>query len=86
MFDNLPKKVYIREVGPRDGLQIEPEFVPTEVKAEFIRKLAATGVPHIELTSFVHPKWIPALADGGAIGGMFAEMNGTRVRWAASRR
>ncbi|MCH8887686.1 MAG: hydroxymethylglutaryl-CoA lyase [SAR324 cluster bacterium] len=79
VFDNLPKKVYIREVGPRDGLQIEPEFVPTEVKAEFIRKLAATGVPHIEITSFVHPKWIPALADGKEIGGMFAEMNGTHT-------
>lgn len=79
MFDNLPKKVYIREVGPRDGLQIEPEFVPTEVKAEFIRKLAATGVPHIEITSFVHPKWIPALADGKDIGGRFAEMNGTHT-------
>jgi hydroxymethylglutaryl-CoA lyase len=75
----LPKKVYIREVGPRDGLQIEPKFVPTETKVEFIRKLAATGVPHIEITSFVHPKWIPALADGKEIGKQFAEMNGTHT-------
>ena len=77
MFDHLPKQVYIREVGPRDGLQIEPTFVPTEVKAEFIRKLAATGVPHIEITSFVHPKWIPALADGLEIGTLFSDLNGT---------
>ena len=77
MFENLPKKVYIREVGPRDGLQIEPIFVPTQVKSEFIRKLAATGVPHIEITSFVHPKWIPALADGIEIGTEFSDMNGT---------
>jgi len=77
VFENLPKKVYIREVGPRDGLQIEPIFVPTQVKSEFIRKLAATGVPHIEITSFVHPKWIPALADGIEIGTEFSDMNGT---------
>lgn len=77
MFENLPKKVYIREVGPRDGLQIEPTFVPTAVKAEFIRKLADTGLPHIEITSFVHPKWIPALADGKEVGAMFSVMDGT---------
>ncbi len=77
MFEHLPKKVYVREVGPRDGLQIEPEFVPTETKAEFIRKLAATGMPHIEITSFVHPKWIPALSDGLEIGTRFSRLNGT---------
>ena len=79
MLQNLPKKVYIREVGPRDGLQIEPKFVPTEVKAEFIRKLAATGLPHIEITSFVHPKWIPALADGKEIGAQFSAMERTHT-------
>jgi len=74
VLEHLPKKVYIREVGPRDGLQIEPKFVPTEQKVEFIEKLAATGVPHIEITSFVHPKWIPALADGKEIGKRFSHM------------
>ena len=64
MFENLPKRVYLREVGPRDGLQMEPEFLPTKKKQEFIERLAATGLPHIELTSFVNPRWIPALADG----------------------
>ena len=76
MFDHLPKKVFVREVGPRDGLQIEPKFVPTETKKEFIRKLADTGLGHIEITSFVHPKWIPALADCADIGGEFSRMEG----------
>jgi len=76
VFENLPPKVYIREVGPRDGLQIEPRFFPTEKKAELIRRLAATGVPHIEITSFVHPKWIPALADCRDIAAQFAHLPG----------
>ncbi|MCH8883009.1 MAG: hydroxymethylglutaryl-CoA lyase [SAR324 cluster bacterium] len=78
-MENLPEKVYIREVGPRDGLQIEPDFVPTERKAEFIRRLAATGLPHIEITSFVHPKWIPALSDGIEIGSLFSDMGKTHT-------
>ena len=73
MFEKLPKKVYLREVGPRDGLQNEPVFVPTEKKKEFIRKLADAGLPHIEVTSFVHPKWIPALTDSAEIGKTFAD-------------
>lgn len=80
MFENLPRKVYIREVGPRDGLQIEPNFVPTPVKKEFIRKLADTGAPHIEITSFVHPKWIPALADCLEIGTEFSDLNGAKLK------
>ena len=55
MFENLPKRVHIREVGPRDGLQNESVFVPTEVKKEFIQRLAAAGVSAIEITSFVNP-------------------------------
>jgi hydroxymethylglutaryl-CoA lyase len=79
MFENLPKRVYLREVGPRDGLQNEPNFVPTDVKKEFIRRLADTGLPHIEITSFVHPKWIPALADSAEIGAAFAAMPKTHT-------
>ncbi|WP_067430374.1 hydroxymethylglutaryl-CoA lyase [Nocardioides jensenii] len=59
----LPEKVTIWEVGPRDGLQNEKAIVPTEVKAEFIRRLVAAGLPIVEATSFVHPKWVPQLAD-----------------------
>ncbi|WP_222721509.1 hydroxymethylglutaryl-CoA lyase [Actinomadura sp. HBU206391] len=59
----LPSQVTIYEVGPRDGLQNESAIVPVEVKAEFITRLAATGLTTIEATSFVHPKWVPQLAD-----------------------
>ncbi|MFD1661871.1 hydroxymethylglutaryl-CoA lyase [Streptomyces caeni] len=59
----LPARVRIHEVGARDGLQNEKAAVPTEVKAEFIRRLADAGLTTIEATSFVHPKWVPQLAD-----------------------
>lgn len=55
--------VRLKEVGPRDGLQNEKNFVSTEDKITFIEKLADTGLDYIEVTSFVHPKWIPQLAD-----------------------
>ncbi|MFF8671903.1 hydroxymethylglutaryl-CoA lyase [Streptomyces sp. NPDC015242] len=60
---DLPRRVRIHEVGARDGLQNEKATVPTEVKAEFIRRLADAGLTTIEATSFVHPKWVPQLAD-----------------------
>ncbi|MEU1464750.1 hydroxymethylglutaryl-CoA lyase [Streptomyces sp. NPDC005727] len=60
---DLPARVRIHEVGARDGLQNEKTSVPTAVKAEFIRRLADAGLTTIEATSFVHPKWVPQLAD-----------------------
>ncbi|GGZ57310.1 hydroxymethylglutaryl-CoA lyase [Streptomyces inusitatus] len=60
---NLPARVRIHEVGPRDGLQNEKTVVPTGVKAEFIHRLAAAGLRTVEATSFVHPRWVPQLAD-----------------------
>src|SRR5437667_7252352 len=62
-MSTLPKNVRIVEVGPRDGLQNESTTVPTASKAEFIKLLAATGLQDIEVASFVHPKWVPQLAD-----------------------
>ncbi|GLX37162.1 hydroxymethylglutaryl-CoA lyase [Streptomyces roseochromogenus] len=59
----LPARVRIHEVGARDGLQNEKTAVPTAVKAEFVRRLAAAGLTTVEATSFVHPKWVPQLAD-----------------------
>jgi hydroxymethylglutaryl-CoA lyase len=59
----LPTKVRIYEVGPRDGLQNEDAIVSVEVKAEFIRRLVSCGLTTVEVTSFVHPKWVPQLAD-----------------------
>ncbi|MEV5127490.1 hydroxymethylglutaryl-CoA lyase [Streptomyces decoyicus] len=61
--EGLPTRVRIHEVGARDGLQNEQTVVPTEIKAEFIRRLADAGLPTVEATSFVHPKWVPQLAD-----------------------
>ncbi len=63
----LPEKVTIYEVGPRDGLQNEDGIVPVEAKAEFIQRLLAAGLPVVEATSFVHPKWVPQLADAGEL-------------------
>ena len=59
----LPKKVRIVEVGPRDGLQNEKQEVPTKVKLELIERLAEAGLPAVEATAFVSPKWIPQMAD-----------------------
>ena len=64
---NLPKQVKIVEVGPRDGLQNEVAIVPTAVKIEFIDLLTAAGLPSIEATSFVSPKWVPQMADNASV-------------------
>ncbi|TKG64259.1 hydroxymethylglutaryl-CoA lyase [Prauserella endophytica] len=61
--DGLPERVTIWEVGPRDGLQNEKSTVPVAVKLEFLDRLAAAGLTTLEATSFVHPKWVPQLAD-----------------------
>ena len=58
-----PKKIQIVEVGPRDGLQNEKEWIPTETKISLIEKLADAGLTKIEVTSFVSPKWVPQLKD-----------------------
>ncbi|QQE81224.1 hydroxymethylglutaryl-CoA lyase [Alicyclobacillus sp. SO9] len=63
----MPKSVIIKEVGPRDGLQNESAVVPTEDKVELIRRLSDSGLKHIEVSSFVNPKWIPALADASDV-------------------
>jgi hydroxymethylglutaryl-CoA lyase len=67
MMLNLPKKVTIIEVGPRDGLQNEKTFVPTEIKKQFITKLRYAGLKEMELTSFVSPKWVPQMGDAAEI-------------------
>jgi hydroxymethylglutaryl-CoA lyase len=63
MTDTLPQLVRIREVGPRDGFQNEPEVIPTADKVRLIDRLARTGVKRLEATSFVRPDVIPQLAD-----------------------
>jgi hydroxymethylglutaryl-CoA lyase len=69
----LPERVTIYEVGARDGLQNEAALVPTEVKAELIRRLLAAGLPIVEATSFVHPKWVPQLADAEELLGLLGD-------------
>ena len=69
----LPERVTIYEVGARDGLQNEAALVPTEVKAELIRRLLAAGLPIVEATSFVHPKWVPQLADAEDLLGLLGD-------------
>jgi hydroxymethylglutaryl-CoA lyase len=64
---NLPERVTIVEVGPRDGLQNEPGTVPTDVKVAFIDRLARTGLSVVEATSFVSPRWVPQLADAAEV-------------------
>jgi hydroxymethylglutaryl-CoA lyase len=63
----LPARVRIVEVGPRDGLQNEAAFVPTETKIALIERLADCGLQTVEATSFVSPKWVPQLADAEAV-------------------
>ena len=59
--------ITICEVGTRDGFQIEPEFIPTDVKIDVVNRLSATALPRIEVTSFVHPKAVPQLRDAEAV-------------------
>ena len=70
----LPAEVRIHEVGPRDGLQNESALVPVEVKAEFIARLAAAGLRTVEATSFVHPAWVPQLADAEDLVPLLADL------------
>jgi hydroxymethylglutaryl-CoA lyase len=65
--DGLPSRVTIYEVGARDGLQNEQAIVPVEVKVEFVRRLLAAGLSPVEATSFVHPRWVPQLADAAEV-------------------
>ncbi|MGW2282471.1 hydroxymethylglutaryl-CoA lyase [Streptomyces sp. NPDC001770] len=73
---DLPARVRIHEVGARDGLQNEKTALPTAVKAEFIHRLAAAGLTTIEATSFVHPKWVPQLADAEELFPMLGDLPG----------
>ncbi len=70
---SLPERVTIYEVGPRDGLQNEKGLVPTDAKAEFVRRLLDAGLPVVEATSFVHPTWVPQLADAAELMTMLGE-------------
>src|SRR4051812_14276661 len=76
----MPERVTIYEVGPRDGLQNEQGVLSTEVKAEFVRRLVAAGLPVVEATSFVHPRWVPQLADAAELVALLLEERGDPAR------
>jgi len=66
-MSGLPQRVKIVEVGPRDGLQNEPRTIPTAIKVELIDRLSDAGLPAIEATAFVSPKWVPQMADSADV-------------------
>ena len=72
----LPKRVKIVEVGPRDGLQNEKTLVPAEVKSQLINQLVDSGVKHIEVTSFVSPKWVPQMGDNSEVCDLISRKSG----------
>ncbi len=78
VLSGLPKRVTICEVGPRDGLQIEPGFVSTAEKIRYIDLLAQSGLRLIEAASFVHPKLVPQMADAADVLAGIAKPPGVR--------
>ncbi len=72
-----PARVQLCEVGPRDGFQFEDTPIPTELKAEAITALAEAGLSRIQVTSFVHPKWVPQMADAEELVARLPERAGT---------
>ena len=73
---NLPQRVRIVEVGPRDGLQNEKQIVSTDTKVELIARLGAAGLSAIEATSFVSPKWVPQMGDNAEVMARIARLPG----------
>jgi hydroxymethylglutaryl-CoA lyase len=75
---DLPPRVSVYEVGPRDGLQNESKILPAATRAEFIHRLAGSGLHTIEATSFVSPKWVPQLADAEELFPMLDQVRDVR--------
>lgn len=78
-FKGVPRYVKIVEVGPRDGLQNEKNVVPTSVKVELINRLVSAGLPVVEATSFVSPKWVPQLGDAKDVMEAVKDVKGVRL-------
>lgn len=73
-----PAEITVREVGVRDGLQTIEQFVPTAHKVRLIDKLSTTGLPVIQITSFVHPKWVPQMKDAETVAQQVTRQPGVR--------
>jgi len=76
MTVNLPQKVTLTEVGPRDGFQFEKQFIPTELKSEIICSLVDAGLKHIQVASFVNPARVPQMADAEEVVSRLPESQG----------
>lgn len=63
----VPDRVELCDVGPRDGFQFEDQFIPTDLKVDTITALADAGLPRLQVTSFVHPEWVPQMKDAEAV-------------------
>jgi len=83
LFDSLPDRVTVYEVSPRDGLQNESAALDTAAKVQLVDALVSAGVPRIEVTSFVSPKWIPQLADAEALIAKLHEEGRASARYSA---
>ena len=75
---SLPRRVTVVEVGPRDGLQNESSIVPSSTKVAFIEALARAGLPVVEITAFVSPKWVPQMSDAADVARAVTRREGTR--------
>ncbi len=75
---NIPKRVRLVDVGPRDGLQNEQAIVPTDIKVTLIDLLSDAGFPAVEATAFVSPKWVPQMADASDVMGRIRRKPGVR--------
>jgi hydroxymethylglutaryl-CoA lyase len=64
---NLPSRVHLIDVGPRDGLQNEKQLLPAAIKIGLVERLQNAGINHMEVASFVSPKWVPQMADGAQV-------------------
>lgn len=82
----FPESVQLCEVGPRDGFQYEDSIIPTELKVDLIRGLAEAGLPRIQVASFVHPKWVPQMADAEDVVAQLPTMEGVRYSGLALNR
>ena len=78
MLLNLPRRVKLIDVGPRDGLQNEKQPVSAAIKIELVQRLQAAGLKEIEVTSFVSPKWVPQMADNAEVMAGITRMDGVR--------
>ena len=77
-MNRMPGRVTVVEVGPRDGLQNESATIPTAEKIAFVDALSAAGLPVVEVSAFVSPKWVPQMADAAEVYAGITRRPGTR--------